>query len=110
MQVPQVKRRLEQLLFMLKGVIEASTIEGRILVGNLKHKNLDGTVVPSQLCPHSSEDEDEDEDEDADENQGEAATGNRASIEDEGEGHMPVGDEDDEELEDSAHENDSVLT
>lgn len=61
MQVPQVKRRLEQLLFMLKAVVHTSIEGGRVTVANLKHKDLEGRVIASQTCPESEE-EDEDED------------------------------------------------
>ena len=46
-------------MFMVKGVMQASMEEGRIAVGNLKHKDLDGRVVASQLCADSSAEEDE---------------------------------------------------
>ena len=60
LQVPQVKRRLEQLLFMLKAVVYTSVDGGRATVGNLKHKDLEGRVIASQACSESGEDEDED--------------------------------------------------
>lgn len=60
LQVPQVKRRLEQLLFMLKAVVHMSLEGGRVTVGNLKHKDLEGKVIASQACPDYEEDEDED--------------------------------------------------
>lgn len=75
---------LEQLLFMVKGIMEASTIAGQISVGNLKHKNLNGTVVPSQFCPES---DNEDDDEEA-----AAAEGWHASTEDEGHEDVSAGD------------------
>ena len=63
-QVPQLKRRLEQLLIMTKGLLQSSGAAQRILVGNLRHKDLAGQVVPSQAYPEaSSEEEGEGEEE-----------------------------------------------
>lgn len=56
-----VKRRLEQLLFMLKAVVHTSIEGGRVTVGNLKHKDLEGRVVASQTCPETDEEEDDDD-------------------------------------------------
>jgi hypothetical protein len=58
-------------MFMVKGVMQASMEEGRIAVGNLKHKDLDGRVVASQLCADSSSEEDEDSSEVAGSGRGE---------------------------------------
>jgi hypothetical protein len=41
-QVPQLKRRLKQLLIMTKGLLKSSGAVEHILVGNLKHKDLAG--------------------------------------------------------------------
>ena len=65
-QVPQLKRRLEQLLIMTKGLLQSSGTVQHILVGNLRHKDLTGQVVPSQAYRESSSDEDgNDEENDA---------------------------------------------
>ena len=60
-----MKRRLEQLLFMLKAVVYMSIEGGRVTVGNLKHKDLEGRVIASQTCPESEEEDDEDGQDDA---------------------------------------------
>ena len=65
MQVPQLKRRLEQLLIMTKGLLQSLGATQHILVGNLRHKDLAGQVVPSQAYRESSSDEEADEEEDA---------------------------------------------
>ena len=65
MQVPQLKRRLEQLLIMTKGLLQSSGAVQHILVGNLRHKDLAGQVVPSQAYRESSSDEEADKEENA---------------------------------------------
>ena len=66
-QVPQLKRRLEQLLIMTKGLLQSSGAVTNILVGNLKHKDLAGHVVSSQAyIESSSEEEDAEQEEDED--------------------------------------------
>ena len=63
-QVPQLKRRLEQLLIMTKGLLQYSGAVQHILVGNLRHKDLAGQVVPSQAYRESSSEEESDGEED----------------------------------------------
>lgn len=64
--MPQLKRRLEQLLIMTKGLLQFSGAVQHILVGNLRHKDLAGQVVPSQAYRESSSDEEANDEENAD--------------------------------------------
>ena len=64
--MPQLKRRLEQLLIMTKGLLQSSGAVQHILVGNLRHKDLAGQVVPSQAYRESSSDEEANDEENAD--------------------------------------------
>jgi len=56
-----VKKRLEQSLFLVKGLMQASGVVESVQVGNLKHKDLAGRVVMSQAYVDSSSDESEGE-------------------------------------------------
>ena len=77
-QVPQLKRRLEQLLIMTKGLLKSSGAVTHILVGNLKHKDLAGHVVSSQAyVESSSEEEDENENAEQEEDEDTAPSNNQ---------------------------------
>lgn len=56
-----MKKRLEQSLFLVKGLMQASGVVESVQVGNLKHKDLAGRVVMSQAYVDSSSDESEGE-------------------------------------------------
>ncbi|KAJ1720135.1 Fanconi anemia group D2 protein [Coemansia erecta] len=58
--VPQVKRRLEQLVFQVVALMENNDCIGAINLGNLKHRDISGQVVSSQI-PQSQRYSDEDE-------------------------------------------------
>ncbi|KAJ2719745.1 hypothetical protein GGI07_005022 [Coemansia sp. Benny D115] len=58
--VPQVKRKLEQLVFQVVALMENNECRGAINLGNLKHRDVSGHVVGSQIM-RQSEDSDEDE-------------------------------------------------
>jgi fanconi anemia group D2 protein len=47
--VPKVKKSLEQFVQSMKVLIAESTSSGSVWVGNLKHKNLQGEVVPQEI-------------------------------------------------------------
>ena len=83
--VPLVKRNLEAMLFKVKALTEAMGCLAAFSVGNLKHRNLQGQEVCSQVVEDDGEDEDEDEDAEEEEEEGsEAATpGRRDDEEDE---------------------------
>jgi hypothetical protein len=61
LQVPQVKKRLEQSIFLVKGLLQASGVVQFVTVGNLKHKDLSGRVVASQAYVETSSEESEGE-------------------------------------------------
>ncbi|BDA41598.1 probable fanconi anemia group D2 protein homolog [Coccomyxa sp. Obi] len=61
--VPQVKKRLEQSIFLVKGLLQASGAVEAVQVGNLKHKDLSGRIVASQAYVESSSEESEAESE-----------------------------------------------
>ena len=63
LQVPQVKKRLEQSIFLVKGLLQASGAVEAVQVGNLKHKDLSGRIVASQAYVESSSEESEAESE-----------------------------------------------
>ncbi|KAJ1988490.1 hypothetical protein GGI25_005294 [Coemansia spiralis] len=58
--VPQMKRRLEQLVFQVFAMMENNDCIGAINMGNLKHRDISGAVVGSQI-PFSGSEEDEEE-------------------------------------------------
>ena len=60
MQVPQVKKRLEQALFLVKGILQSSGL-AEVEVGNLKHKDLAGHGVASQAYAEPSSEKESDE-------------------------------------------------
>lgn len=51
-----MKKRLEQMLFLVKGILQSSGV-AEVEVGNLKHKDLMGHVVASQAYLESSAEE-----------------------------------------------------
>lgn len=61
--MPQVKKRLEQSIFLVKGLLQASGAVEAVQVGNLKHKDLSGRIVASQAYVESSSEESEAESE-----------------------------------------------
>ncbi|KAJ1845987.1 Fanconi anemia group D2 protein, partial [Coemansia sp. RSA 2703] len=69
--VPQVKRRLEQLVFQVVALMERNDCVGAINLGNLKHRDITGQVVGSQIPPSQrysdTEDEQEEEEEEEEE-------------------------------------------
>jgi len=56
--VPGMRKVLETLIFKVKGILQANNALKAFTVGNLKHRNLKGEVVSSQM-----QDADEEEDE-----------------------------------------------
>eukprot|EP00850_Spirogloea_muscicola_P020711 SM000224S07099 [mRNA] locus=s224:191524:200783:+ [translate_table: standard] len=57
--IPAVKRIMERLLFRVKAMYHASSHAGSFGIGNLKHKDLQGRIISSQL-PSSQAAEEED--------------------------------------------------
>ncbi|KAJ1772573.1 Fanconi anemia group D2 protein [Coemansia sp. RSA 1813] len=55
--VPRVKRSLEQLLFKVIAMMENNDCIGAINLGNLKHRDISGTIVSSQIPQSATEDE-----------------------------------------------------
>lgn len=62
--VPGLKRALERVIFRVKRMLEANSALGSFWVGNLKHRNLQGEVVPSQVNYEDEEKSDEERDDD----------------------------------------------
>ncbi len=56
-----MKKRLEQSIFLVKGLLQASGVVQTVQVGNLKHKDLLGRVVASQAYVESSSEESEED-------------------------------------------------
>eukprot|EP00899_Mesostigma_viride_P005633 jgi/Mesvir1/15070/Mv14717-RA.1 len=65
--VPAVKRVMERFLFTVKALMHGSELAGAFQIANLKHKDLRGQVVASQVAPSDSEEEGEEEEEDGEE-------------------------------------------
>ncbi|KAJ2883433.1 hypothetical protein IWW38_005545 [Coemansia aciculifera] len=61
--VPQVKRKLEQFLFHVIALMENNNCKGAFSTGNLKHRDIRGDVISSQI-PRSDEESDEPVDDD----------------------------------------------
>ncbi|KAJ1902082.1 Fanconi anemia group D2 protein, partial [Coemansia sp. IMI 209127] len=57
--VPRVKRSLELLLFKVIAMMENNDCIGAINLGNLKHRDISGSVVSSQIPRSASEDDEE---------------------------------------------------
>eukprot|EP00775_Hariotina_reticulata_P013727 gene13727-13849_t len=70
---PAAKRSLERFLFEMMAFFNAAGAAQAFKVGTLKHRDLDGNVVGSQICP--PEEEGEDEDDEGDEEEEEDAAG-----------------------------------
>jgi Fanconi anemia group D2 protein len=87
--VPQVKKRLEQTLLLVKGILQASGVAA-VEVGNLKHKDLAGRVVASQAYLNSSSEESEGESGEKAEPPESAATESDDDREAEGEGREDI--------------------
>ncbi|KAJ2716963.1 Fanconi anemia group D2 protein [Coemansia spiralis] len=49
--VPQTKRKLEQLIFQVYVLMDNNDCIGAINMGNLKHRNVRGDIVGSQIAP-----------------------------------------------------------
>eukprot|EP01026_Neomeris_dumetosa_P034679 TRINITY_DN2781_c1_g2_i1.p1 TRINITY_DN2781_c1_g2~~TRINITY_DN2781_c1_g2_i1.p1 ORF type:complete len:292 (-),score=46.10 TRINITY_DN2781_c1_g2_i1:395-1270(-) len=64
--VPETKKYLESFVYRVKEMLADNDHEAAFWMGNLKHKNLDGQVVPSQAFTQQVE-EDDGEGEDQDE-------------------------------------------
>ncbi|KAJ2465389.1 Fanconi anemia group D2 protein [Coemansia sp. RSA 2337] len=60
--VPQVKRKLEQFLFHVIALMENNNCKGAVSTGNLKHRDIRGECVSSQI-PRSQNTTDEESDE-----------------------------------------------
>ncbi|KAG0590520.1 hypothetical protein KC19_1G105500 [Ceratodon purpureus] len=60
--VPAVKRSLEKFLFCVKGLLHSASNGSAFLLGNLKHKDLQGRVVASQIYREAGDEEEEEED------------------------------------------------
>lgn len=48
-QVPSLKRSMEQLVFRAKAMLAANNCVSAFTIGTLKHKNIDGQAVSSQV-------------------------------------------------------------
>ncbi|CAL5076803.1 unnamed protein product [Urochloa decumbens] len=68
--VPPAKRSMERFLFQVKALLHNCSTEKKFWMGNLKHKDLHGHVVSSQVYGSVDEEDDEETDSDtpADEN------------------------------------------
>ena len=72
--VPQVRRNLEAMLFKVKALAETMGCLAAFSVGNLKHRNLQGQEVSSQVVDDNESDEDEEEGEEEREEDSEPPT------------------------------------
>jgi len=61
--VPSLRKVLETLIFKVKGLLQANNVLNAFGVGSLKHRNLQGEVVSSQLPPDEDDKEEEEEEE-----------------------------------------------
>ena len=78
--VPQVRRNLETMLFKVKALIENIGCLAAFSVGNLKHRNLQGHEVCSQVA----ESDDDDDDEESEQEEEAATPGQSEDSEQEG--------------------------
>jgi fanconi anemia group D2 protein len=63
--VPATKRTLEQFVQYVKVLLNESERIGKFWVGNLKHKNLQGEILPVTVESQSEQREDEEEEDDS---------------------------------------------
>eukprot|EP01135_Chromosphaera_perkinsii_P010387 Nk52_evm59s2118 gene=Nk52_evmTU59s2118 len=71
-QVPSLRKALESIIYRVKAMLEHNECLEAFWLGNLKHRNLKGEEVPSQMPSDPSQKDDETEDEsDEDEEDGE---------------------------------------
>lgn len=61
--VPAVKRSMEKFIFCVKALLHGASNGSAFWMGNLKHKDLQGREVASQLYPEANGDEDEEDEE-----------------------------------------------
>ncbi|KAF8732255.1 hypothetical protein HU200_016234 [Digitaria exilis] len=66
--VPPVKRSMERFLFQVKALLHNCSTEKKFCMGNLKHKDLHGHVVSSQVYGSVDDEDETDSDTPADEN------------------------------------------
>ncbi|KAG0240616.1 Fanconi anemia group D2 protein [Actinomortierella wolfii] len=59
--VPSIKKTMETLIFEVKLMLENNGAGVAFWLGNLKHRNLAGQEISSQLPPESDDDDDDDE-------------------------------------------------
>lgn len=59
LQVPQVKRSLERFVFQIKAFFHEVNNPEAFWMGNLKHRDLAGNCLPSQMYPEEDDAEDE---------------------------------------------------
>ncbi|KAJ1900527.1 Fanconi anemia group D2 protein [Kickxella alabastrina] len=63
--VPQIKRRLEQMVFLVVAFMENNCCREAVNLGNLKHRDIRGQVVSSQIPRMEGSSEDEEMEEEA---------------------------------------------
>ncbi|KAJ3330634.1 Fanconi anemia group D2 protein [Blyttiomyces sp. JEL0837] len=68
--VPPLRKLLESLVFEVKNILEENNCLKAFYVGNLKHRNLKGDAISSQLPASDIEDSDEDAKEGAEDDDG----------------------------------------
>ncbi len=98
--IPAAKKCIEKLVIETCRIVDAAGLSGALKFGALKHKNLKGDVMPSQVSYHGAEveeeqeEEEEEEKEDADEEDGVVVAAAAARVQDD---EFPL-DEDDGEM------------
>ncbi|KAJ1811514.1 hypothetical protein LPJ75_004111, partial [Coemansia sp. RSA 2598] len=95
--VPQMKRKLEQLVFQVVALMENNDCSEAINLGNLKHRDIRGQVVSSQIPRSQQYESDEESEEDSGINLGLEALVSEAEAEEEEE------EEEQQEEEEQAH-------
>ncbi|WCJ28680.1 hypothetical protein M5689_010363 [Euphorbia peplus] len=67
--IPSTKRSIERFLFHVKALLHTKASANTFWMGNLKHKDLNGQIVSSQVYADAHENDDEDSDEGDDNDQ-----------------------------------------
>lgn len=91
--VPKVKKSIEQFVHSTKVLLAESGQSGAVKLGNLKHKNLQGDVVPQVIESDPEEEEEEEDDEGGEEDTNNGGSEDQAAAGD----AAPAGEDEDDE-------------
>ncbi|RKP15418.1 Fanconi anaemia protein FancD2 nuclease-domain-containing protein [Piptocephalis cylindrospora] len=101
---PALKKSMESLLLHVKELLRRNHSGAAFWMGNLKHRDLAGREVSSQIALESSEGDDDDDDDDGDNSDDDKGHGQIEEAEGEEIGRMNEDDEDEDDEEKAEHQ------